>query len=93
MDRVADYLNALPGAGESVVATPSVTLLAPLYDGRTVRAKDWRDAAYVVLYVDDVQIGRPDLVAEMHGPREPVHVVRIRGVDYAWVYESEQRGP
>lgn len=89
MDLAADYLNSLDGSEDIVVATPSITLLAPLSDGRVVRAKDWPEADYVVLYVDDVQIGRPELVAELHGAREPLHVVTLSGIDYAWVYDAD----
>ena len=86
MDLAAAYLNSLPGAPELVVATPSVGLLSPLFDGRTVKAADWQDADLVVLYVDDVQIGRPALVDEMRSSREPQHVIHVGGIDYAWIY-------
>lgn len=91
MDRVADYLNERPDAATLTVATPSVALLAPFFDGRTVRARDWETADYVVLYVDDVQIGAPDLVRRFHGARLPEHVVRVNGIDYAWVYRVRER--
>jgi len=71
------------------VATPSVTLLAPLYEGPVVGARHWRDADVVVLYVDDVQIGSPDVVGEFYGVREPLQVVRLDGIDYAWIYSVE----
>lgn len=86
MDRAAAWLNARTRARDLVVATPSVGIFAPLFVGRTVPARDWADADYVVLYVDDVQIGRPDLVTAFHGVRRPEHVVRVGGIEYAWVY-------
>lgn len=92
MDRAAAYLNALPGAADLVVATPSVTLLAPLFQGTTVPASRAADADYAVLYIDDVQIGRPDLAARLPRERTPVHVVRLGGIDYAWVYELTRDG-
>jgi 4-amino-4-deoxy-L-arabinose transferase-like glycosyltransferase len=88
MDLAADYLNALPDAERLVVATPSVALLAPLFHGRTVPARDRAEADYVVLYVDDVQIRRPEIVTAFHGLRTPEHVVRVNGIDYAWIYNT-----
>ena len=74
---------------DATVSTPSVTLLAPLFHGTTVKARDWEQADYVVLYVDDVQIGEPDLVNRFHGVVEPEHVVTINGIDYAWIYRLD----
>jgi 4-amino-4-deoxy-L-arabinose transferase-like glycosyltransferase len=87
MDLAARYLNALPGSATRTVATPSVTLLAPLAEARTVPAKDWRTADSIVLYVDDVQIGQPEMVNEVRRSLSPDRVVRMFGIDYAWVYD------
>jgi len=86
MDRVADYLNAKADASSLVVSTPSVPLLAPFFKGRTVGARQWETADYIVLYIDDVQIRRPDIVDLFHGARVPEHVIRVNGIDYAWIY-------
>jgi hypothetical protein len=90
MDQVARYLNQKPGAAELRVATPSVTLLAPLFQGHTLRAREWEEADYMVLYVDDVQIRQPDVVTRFYGVREPEHVVRLYGIEYAWIYRIER---
>jgi 4-amino-4-deoxy-L-arabinose transferase-like glycosyltransferase len=80
------WLNAQPGAEEATLATPSMTLVGPGFLGQTLKVRDWREADYVLLYVDDVQIGEPDEVQLFRGVREPLHVVRLRGVDYAWIF-------
>ena len=92
-DLVVEWLNEQPGAAESSVATPSMTLVGPRYVGQTLRAKEWPAADWVVLYVDDVQIGEPrDIVEAFHGVRTPIHVVRLNGIDYGWVYAVQEGG-
>ncbi len=91
MDQIAQYLNQKPGRAELRVATPSVTLLAPLLQGHTVRAREWQEADYMVLYVDDVQIRQPDVVTRFYGLQEPEYVVQLHGIEYAWIYRIPQR--
>ena len=86
-DQVVQWLNDQPGAAESIVSTPSMTLIGPDYVGRTLRAKDWPEAEWVVLYIDDVQIREPNEIVEaFHGVRVPEHVVMLNGIEYAWIY-------
>ena len=87
MDRAADFLDGLPRAPMLTVATPSVALLAPLASARVVPAREWATADYLVLYVDDVQIGQPQAVADWRDAATPIRVVRLFGIDYAWVYD------
>lgn len=92
-DLVVEWLNDRPGASESSIATPSMTLVGPGFVGRTLRARDWASADRVVLYVDDVQIREPrEIVEAFHGVRMPEHVVRLNGIDYAWIYAVPPEG-
>lgn len=86
-DAAVAWLNHRPGASEAVLATPSIPLFGPGFVGTTVSARRWEEADYVALYVDDVQIGQPEgIVSAFHGREEPIHVVSLGGVDYAWIY-------
>jgi hypothetical protein len=91
LDQAADYLNGKPEAGDLQVATASLTIFAPLFHGQTVglRDKDLRSANYVVVYVDDAQIGEPKAITRFYGAREPEHVVRLHGINYAWIYRND----
>ena len=90
MDRAARYLNGKDDAAQLRVATPSVTLLAPFFEGQTIPLKRDKliDADYVVLYVDDVQLGKPLIITTFREGLEPEHVVRLHGIDYVWIYPN-----
>ena len=86
------WLNVQPGAEEASVATPSMTLVGPGFVGQTRKMRDWHEADYVLLYVDDVQIGEPEELRLFREEREPLHVVRLRGIEVAWVYDGGAAG-
>jgi 4-amino-4-deoxy-L-arabinose transferase-like glycosyltransferase len=44
---------------------------------------------YVVLYVDQMQRNdMPEITAQYFGKQTPLHVVRMHGIDYAYVYQA-----
>jgi len=90
MDQAARYLNGKDDAAQLRVATPSVPLLAPLFEGQTIPLKRDKlvNADYVVLYVDDVQLGKPLIITTVREGLEPEYVVRLHGVDYVWIYPN-----
>lgn len=87
-DRVVDWLADHPGAdgGPAVVATASDTLITYRYEGAVVPPKRWRDAEWLVVMVDDRQIGEPEEILAAVGDRPPEHVVRLNGIAYAWIW-------
>jgi len=88
VELAADYLNGLGDGGDPKVATWAVAGLAPLFDGQVVPLKEDSvpSADYILLYLGDVQANSP-LVQELSG-QEPDHVVRLHGIDYAWIYPN-----
>ena len=91
LDQAVRYLNQQPDAEELEVAAWGVAGVAPLLQGH-VHVLDERSAIladYVVLNVGDVQFGSP-YVFDYYGQAEPEHVVRLHGVEYAWVYRNER---
>lgn len=87
-DQVVDWLNDHPGAdgGPAVVATASDTLIAHRFEGTVVPPKRWRDADWLVVMVDDRQIGEPEEILAAVGDRAPEHVVRLNGIEYGWIW-------
>jgi hypothetical protein len=92
MDRVANYLNAKPEA-------PSLTVAARWHQymvdfaGHTLPFDEtgrWTQGDYMVLYIQQTQRmldPSPGVIRYFQG-RQPEHVVRINGIDYAQVYAS-----
>ncbi len=85
-ERAVAWLNAQPNAASLRVATPAMTLIGPGFVGETRKARDWATADFVVLTVDDAQIGQPDVVSRYYGVRTPTFVALVEGVEVAWIY-------
>ena len=90
LEEAADYLNAQPDAEKLTVASAGVPGMAPKFQGRTLplTPASLIEAEYVVIYVSDRQ-GGPSPVDEFIAGTPPQHVVRLQGVEYAWVYSNE----
>lgn len=91
LDLAADYLNQLPGAASSEAVARSMSTFAPLFVGRTIspQAYDPAQTDYIVFYVNEVQRGHmPELLERYYGAVEPLHVVRLHGIDYAYIYAN-----
>ncbi|MGB5932199.1 MAG: glycosyltransferase family 39 protein [Anaerolineae bacterium] len=93
-DLAAKYLNEKSDSESLRVAVFYVESFAPFFRGTTIRLMEpgaLDEADYVVLYINQVQ--RQILPEAIHRfqDREPEHVVRIGGIEYAWVYENRER--
>ncbi len=93
LDEAARYLNAKPEAEKLEVAAWYSRQFEPFFRGRTVDlfdAEPTLGADYAVFYLNQTQRGLPlaGLVDYFQG-RQAEHVVRLAGIDYAWIY----RGP
>jgi hypothetical protein len=92
MDQVADYLNTHPQADELVVASRFGRYMLG-FKGTVVpldATNQWLQADTVVFYIQQVQrMLEPDpATIRYFQAREPEHIVRIGGLDYAWVYKN-----
>jgi hypothetical protein len=90
LDRAAAYLNQLPDASKKTIASWYSFQFAPFFRGRTVDLSSNEPALtadYTVFYVNQVQRGFPsqELIHYFHD-REPLHTIRLGGVDYASIY-------
>ena len=91
LDLAATYLNALPGAEEKEAVARSMSTFAPLFAGRTIspQAYDPAQTDYIVFYVNEVQRGHmPELLERYYKVAEPLHVVRLHGIAYVYVYAN-----
>ena len=90
LDQAARYLNQLPDSPRKTAAAWYSYQFAPFYQGRSVDLSSNEPALtadYTVFYINQVQRGFPgkELLAYFRD-RQPIHTVRLGGVDYAWIY-------
>jgi hypothetical protein len=92
LDRAAAYLNQLPDASQRSVASWYSFQFAPFFKGHTVDLSSNEPALradYTVFYVNQVQRGFPSQELLFYfKDREPMHTVKLGGVDYAWIYSG-----
>jgi hypothetical protein len=90
LDQAAAYLNQLPDASQKTVTAWYSYQFAPFFKGRSIDLASNEPALtaeYAVLYINQVQRGLPsqELLAYFQD-RQPMHTVRLEGLDYAWIY-------
>jgi 4-amino-4-deoxy-L-arabinose transferase-like glycosyltransferase len=92
LELAAQYLNDLDREELPVVAAWYSRQFAPYYQGRTIDLSNQTAALtadYTVFYLNQVQRGFPSQeILDYFRQREPAHVVSVRGLDYAWIYEG-----
>jgi 4-amino-4-deoxy-L-arabinose transferase-like glycosyltransferase len=88
MDLAADYLNQKENAAELAVATGGIPGFAPIFEGRveSLTERGLATTDYALLYISDLQQEAP--AAERFSDQQPEHVVRVRGIDYVWVFPN-----
>ncbi len=92
LDQAGRYLSGKEDASQLTVAAVPAQCLAPFFPGEAVNLytnATALSADYAVLYVNQVQrqAPSPDLVRYFRS-RKPEHVVRLSGIEYAWVYQG-----
>jgi hypothetical protein len=94
LEQVASWLNAQPDITSVRTVALRVTSLNPyLKDGAQAdfpKGDQLRErTGYVVVYLPQTQGGPPDApFGRFFGQAAPLHVVRIHGVDFAWIYRA-----
>ncbi|NJN66216.1 MAG: phospholipid carrier-dependent glycosyltransferase [Chloroflexaceae bacterium] len=90
LDRAADWLNAQPDIGHGEVATWSPPILQSYLAAPVTWQGDLKTGRvnYLVVYLSQVQTGREQqYIRSVHGRCAPIHIVRLHGIPYAWIYE------
>ncbi len=94
-EQAAAYLNAQPGADQLKVCATTDNVFSWPFVGQARRMSRFAvwDDDYLVFYLPHVQRRQTNrvLVEFIDNPSvQPVYVVRLHGVDYAWVYRNDQ---
>lgn len=90
LDLAADYLNRATGQPKRQVAAWYSNQFSPYYHGPTVDLSDQTSALTAdttVFYINQVQRGFPSgEILSYFWQRQPEYVVRLGGMDYAWIF-------
>jgi hypothetical protein len=101
-DRAARYLNGKKNAVNLKASARPPAGFAPFFVGQTVpfhwgktyNVMPWYAADYSIFYIYQWQKGRPNAAtARYFRSLEPEHTVRLKGIDYAWVYKTPKEIP
>ncbi len=94
LDEAARYLNRKENAKDLRIATCYNQQFAPFAVGHSANRYSWFSSDYVVLYSSHVQSGllEPKMLNYFRS-LQPEHVVRLKGIDYAWIYRVPERVP
>jgi 4-amino-4-deoxy-L-arabinose transferase-like glycosyltransferase len=101
LDQAAHYLNQKENATSLRAAMwDSDVRFNSFFHGETRRLSEecngnslpWEDIDYVVLYIGRRDTGTPFglSTAKYFSSLEPEHVVRMKGIDYAWIYAAPE---
>ncbi|MFN0072475.1 MAG: ArnT family glycosyltransferase [Chloroflexota bacterium] len=99
LDQVAAFLNAQPNAPRLRVGLPGeiyTTVLGAQTRGQVMPADDASATAYdyLVVYVRNRQLGEASpAMDEQFQTWHAEHVVRLQGIDYAWIYNTRNGAP
>ncbi len=92
LDLAADYLNKIDPSSPPIVASWYSNQFGSYYNGPTIDLSNQEAALtadYTVFYLNQVQRGFPNKeVLSYFRQREPAHVVKVAGLEYAWIYEG-----
>jgi 4-amino-4-deoxy-L-arabinose transferase-like glycosyltransferase len=97
LSNAARYLNRQPHTPQTVVAAWYHWSFAPYFEGQTIpiSGENAMKADYTVFYINQVQrnIPDPNLISYFQR-RQPQQIIRLNGIDYAWIYPAISRdGP
>lgn len=91
-EQAGAFIDAQPDGAARPVATWFEPILRPFVHTAVVplyAAAAPGKAGYVVLYIDQLQRqDAPEVTAQYLGKLVPLHVVRIHGIEYAYVYQA-----
>ncbi|NJN93042.1 MAG: phospholipid carrier-dependent glycosyltransferase [Anaerolineales bacterium] len=91
LDHMAYYLNQQPDVAHLTVATSLWDTFVPFYQGRYTKAHYDDEADYILIYLRQIQNRNPfPEFWPYFAARTPEYVVRLTGLDYAWLYPGPQ---
>ena len=104
LDQAAHFLNNQPGVERPQVMQGLWSgTFSYFYDGKIrwsnfapgeTTIRDWEVSDYALIYINQWQRGRlPDELIDYLMGKEPVLVVQLQGLDYAYVYDLNRIPP
>jgi hypothetical protein len=98
LDQAAHFLNRQPDAAERQVATGvwantlsyfyKGPVLETRFEAGSTRIEEWTGSDYYLVYINQEQRERVSHdVVEYFAALTPIHVIRINGLDYVYIYE------
>ena len=104
LDAVGDYLDNKEGAEKLRAASYYRREFSPYFRGEIRKLADdqpddfdlvaWHASDYVVSYVSQMQTNQPnEATARYFKSLKPEYVVKLKGIDYAWVYRTPEYLP
>ena len=97
MDLVAEYLNRKKNPEKISVASEFAYLFRVHFKGKVKSTKieeyetnTLNEVDYLVIYISGLQkrtLRIPNEVLQYHNTHEPEHIVRINGINYAYIYK------
>jgi 4-amino-4-deoxy-L-arabinose transferase-like glycosyltransferase len=93
-EQVGDYISTQPNGADRPVATWFEPVMRP-FVAQPVVALDWifepGKVDYAMLYIDQIQRNNvPEAIQLLRERYEPIHTVRIHGIEYAYIYQLPQ---
>lgn len=102
LDQAARYLDLKEDAADLRVASEFGEGFAPIFVGETRPWREksdsdimpWHTTDYAVLYIGELQTNTPnEATVRYFRSLEPQHVVRLNGIEYAWIFETPEHIP
>jgi len=100
LGQAARFMNQRGDAVALSVATSYSPALQPFLKGRATNlwSRDnlwlWHTADYTLVYINEVQRDLPDAATVRYlRSLDPLYIVRLKGMDYAWIYQTPEELP
>jgi len=100
LDWAARFMNQREDAVALSAAIDYSPTLQPFLRGRAVNLWSrenpwlWHAADYTIFYINQVQRDIPDAaIVRYLRSLDPLYVVRLKGIDYAWIYKTPEKLP
>jgi len=102
LDQAARYLNLKENASNLRVVSEFGEGFVPFFVGETRPWREkgdsdimpWHTTDHAVLYIGELQTNTPnEATVKYFRSLEPQHVVRLNGIEYAWIYETPEHIP
>ncbi len=90
-ELAGDYLRGLPDGAERPIAVRYEPVAAPFLPNLAAPLNRWQEPGqvdYAIVYIDQIQRQeKPETFAPLFAQLVPRHIIRIHGIDYAYIFQ------